>query len=212
MKLPLHLFDLDQTFVRKNLSYSFYFYLLKKGIVSPVTLAPTISLRLRHLLGQVGLVEIHRESFRFLLKGMRLDELEEAADCFVEPFVNKWVNPRMQIEFQRAKTRGEKVFLLSSSSSFLVKRVAALFDFDQFGATEYLVDNLGRLCDIASLVTGPEKLAIAKIWAKDVYEAISYSDSGDDIPLLEWSAQAVAVNPDRRLLRVAKKRGWPIVR
>jgi phosphoserine phosphatase len=212
VKPPLHLFDLDRTFVRKNLSYSFYFYLLREGIVSPATLAPTVSLRFRYLLGQIGLIEIHRESFRFLLKGMKLSELEEAADRFVGPFIKKWINLSMQREFEGAKKRGERVYLLSSSADFLVKRVAHLCGFDQFGATEYLVDNEGRLCDISSLVTGPEKLVIAKRWAGDVYEAIAYSDSGDDVPLLEWSSRAVAVYPDRRLLRVAKERGWPIVR
>jgi phosphoserine phosphatase len=42
--------------------------------------------------------------------------------------------------------------------------------------------------------------------------ACFYSDSYTDIPLLEHCGGAVAVNPDRFLLREAKKRGWQVLR
>jgi phosphoserine phosphatase len=41
-------------------------------------------------------------------------------------------------------------------------------------------------------------------------QAVFYTDSITDLPLLEAVGQPVAVNPDPRLRRVARRRGWPI--
>jgi phosphoserine phosphatase len=39
-----------------------------------------------------------------------------------------------------------------------------------------------------------------------------YSDSTNDLPLLEWASHPVATNPGAGLLAVARSRGWPILR
>ena len=41
-------------------------------------------------------------------------------------------------------------------------------------------------------------------------DAVFYTDSMSDLPLLERVAEPVAVNPDPRLRRIAEKRGWRI--
>ena len=41
-------------------------------------------------------------------------------------------------------------------------------------------------------------------------EATFYSDSITDLPLLELVKAPIIINPDRRLRRIAEKRGWPI--
>jgi phosphoserine phosphatase len=40
----------------------------------------------------------------------------------------------------------------------------------------------------------------------------AYADSGSDLPLLRTCSRAVAVNPDRSLLRAAREAAWPILR
>jgi phosphoserine phosphatase len=45
----------------------------------------------------------------------------------------------------------------------------------------------------------------------DLAEATFYTDSATDLPLLERVRERVAVNPDMRLRRIAKKRGWRVV-
>ena len=44
----------------------------------------------------------------------------------------------------------------------------------------------------------------------DLDRASAYSDSINDLPLFEAVAFPHAVNPDRRLQRVARERGWPV--
>ena len=45
----------------------------------------------------------------------------------------------------------------------------------------------------------------------DLAECTAYSDSHTDLPFLEVVGHPVAVNPDRRLRRIAQERGWPIL-
>ena len=206
-----HLFDLDRTLVYKNLSFSFYFYLIRRKIVSPLTLLRTIPLLFRYKLGMIDLEGIHRAAFRFVLKGLRLKTLEDAADRFVKDFLSRQLNvPIFQI-LCSAQESCEPVFLLSSSAHFLVERVSRLLGFERFAGTQYSIDSGGRLCDIETLITGPEKLILAKRWTKKGAHTIAYSDSSDDLPLFEWADVPIAVSPDRELRRVARENGWTIL-
>ena len=45
----------------------------------------------------------------------------------------------------------------------------------------------------------------------DLDASTAYSDSYSDVPFLEAVGHPVAVNPDRRLRRIARLRGWPTV-
>jgi putative phosphoserine phosphatase/1-acylglycerol-3-phosphate O-acyltransferase len=49
-------------------------------------------------------------------------------------------------------------------------------------------------------------------WGVDLADSTFYSDSISDLPLMERVGRPVAVNPDMRLKRVARRRGWPIER
>jgi phosphoserine phosphatase len=46
----------------------------------------------------------------------------------------------------------------------------------------------------------------------DLSASTAYSDSYSDVPFLEAVGHPVAVNPDRRLRRIARLRGWPTIR
>ncbi|HSD72378.1 MAG TPA: haloacid dehalogenase-like hydrolase, partial [Thermoanaerobaculia bacterium] len=64
------------------------------------------------------------------------------------------------------------------------------------------------------LCLGDGKLARASVLAQrlgfDLRDAVFYTDSHTDLPLLEAVGEPVCVNPDMRLKRTAKKRGWRI--
>src|SRR5882672_5142794 len=66
------------------------------------------------------------------------------------------------------------------------------------------------------LCYGEGKITRAEVLARSLgftlAEATFYSDSATDLPLLERVRTPVAVNPDRRLSRVAARRGWTVER
>ena len=109
------------------------------------------------------------------------------------------------------RARDSRIILLSNSPQFLVGRIAHRLRIEEWRGSEYLVDKEKNFCDISSLMDGPEKLRLIKALQVRPEEASAYSDSDDDLPLLEWVGNPFAVKPNRRLRKAATLRGWPII-
>jgi phosphoserine phosphatase len=165
---------------------------------------------IRYSLGLLTLKALHLEIFSHVLKGLRLEDLETSADLFLT-FCENRVCPLMHRALCEAQEAGLATFLLSSSADFLVSRIAKKFSFDRYAGTGYSVDKEGRLCEILLLITGPEKKEIANLWVEDASSAVAYSDSFDDVSLLEWAGLPIAVRPDRKLKEHALRFKWGII-
>lgn len=205
-----HIFDLDRTFFTKNVSFAFYFFLLKRGGVAIKTLPRVISIFFLYSFKRLSLENLHGQIFRCVLKGLRLSDLEVAADRFLSNCEHR-VRRSIYCALQEAKLAGHNTFLLSSSPDFLVSRVAKKFSFDMSAGTNYRVDKEGRLCEISTLITGPKKKEIAIQWTKNASHVVAYSDSFDDVSLLCWASEPIAVQPDRELKKIARQRHWKIL-
>ena len=97
---------------------------------------------------------------------------------------------------------------------------AKIFGFHKLIATLVEKDNegeyTGRSCGIASFQEG--KIIRVKAWLNDLRfklndfeKSFFYSDSVNDIPLLEVVTDPIATNPDNILLEHAGKRGWQVI-
>jgi phosphoserine phosphatase len=87
---------------------------------------------------------------------------------------------------------------------------------------DYLCTHLSRQGDKYTgeldgpLCYGPGKIEWAKIWAAknglDFPETVGYfySDSSSDVPLMELADHPIAVNPSKKLAKIAEHRGWSI--
>jgi HAD superfamily hydrolase (TIGR01490 family) len=107
-------------------------------------------------------------------------------------------------------------YLVSASSIEIVQAMADELGFAGAIATEAeVVDGVytGRLS--APFRHGAEKArAIEQLAAEKGYDlslSFAYSDSYNDLAMLELVGIPVAINPDRRLADVAYQRGWPVV-
>jgi HAD superfamily hydrolase (TIGR01490 family) len=110
---------------------------------------------------------------------------------------------------------GEPVYLVSASPEEIVAPLAEHLGVDGFLATVAEVDAAGRYtgrtdryCYGAEKVVAMRELADAA--GLDLSASASYSDSATDEPMLAAVGRAVAVNPDRELLRIARERGWEV--
>ena len=67
----------------------------------------------------------------------------------------------------------------------------------------------------AALCFGHHKVRLAEAWSAehgvDLAQSTFYSDSYNDLPMLERVGRAIAINPDARLRRHARRRGWPVI-
>jgi putative phosphoserine phosphatase/1-acylglycerol-3-phosphate O-acyltransferase len=115
------------------------------------------------------------------------------------------------------RARGHLVTIISASTPGVVGPVAS-----HLGVKEYLCSRL-EVADgsFTGKVIEPACYGAGKVYWAEQYasghgaslgESHFYSDGFSDLPLLERVGHPVAVNPDRRLLGLARARGWPIER
>ena len=114
------------------------------------------------------------------------------------------------------RDRGDLTFLVTAAPVELADVVAETLNMTGSIATRSEVDPegyyTGRLVD--GVMHGPAKAkAVAEVAAEhgiDLIDCHAYSDSVNDLPLLESVGHAHAVNPEYELSRIARMRGWPI--
>ena len=114
------------------------------------------------------------------------------------------------------QTQGHLVVVISASTQFAVRPVA------EFLGLDYLCTQLAVEGDrLTGGVVEPACYGDGKIfWAKEfalahaaqLSDSYFYTDSLSDLPLLKRIGHPVAVNPDLRLNRLARRRGWPNVK
>jgi phosphoserine phosphatase len=181
---------------------------LRRGIVSVFTLPIALTHLFRYRFGKGGLAGLHQRLFHSILKGLKQSLLEKESDLFLKNHLLEMVSPSV------AKQITKQSSILSSSPNFLVSKIAAHFGVELFAGTEYDTDLDGNLKKIRSLVDGNEKLRIAQEWCRKQNilpkDVCAWSDSVDDLPLLDWAGKVIAVRPTNKLKKIALKNKWQI--
>ena len=110
--------------------------------------------------------------------------------------------------------RGDRVYIVSAALQEIGDRIASELGLDgALGSRAETVDGryTGRLERRLLGQTKADALVdFAAVECLDLSASVAYSDSHTDVPFLEAVGSAVAVNPDRKLRRIAADRGWPV--
>lgn len=132
----------------------------------------------------------------------------------------EYVLPEVQQAGRRAvlkhREAGDFVAIVTGATRYVAEPVAAELGIPHVICSELEVDGEGRFTGgiIEPLCYGLGKIErTAKVAEREGFnleDATFYSDSITDLPLLEVVRAPVVINPDRRLRRVAERRGWPI--
>ena len=211
----LHVFDLDHTLLTTNSSYCFGWYLYRQGFFPFSSLIYCIAAYALHKGLGLSLQKLHQHTFAALFKGRSLQDLQTHVECFLAQQGDKWLYTPACERLAAAKASGAYTVISSSSPDFLVAALAKKFAVDAYFATTYLPNHAGKLERIGMVKSGKEKaddiIALAQQLQLPLASLTSYSDSHLDIPLLEISGAAVAVNPDWILRKTSVQLGWEII-
>ncbi len=148
-------------------------------------------------------------------------EQAEASRRFIDELIRPALRDSAQALVQRHAQAGERLAVVTATNEFVTRPIAALFGVDTLIATELARDAQGRVTgDIAGVPSYREgKVVRVQQWLQAQglrwgdFERISfYSDSTNDLALLEHVSHPVATNPSPALERIAAERGWPILR
>jgi HAD superfamily hydrolase (TIGR01490 family) len=211
------LFDMDRTLLDASSGQLYARYLVRQGLMGRGELA---RIAWWSLLNRLGLLRMENLIPRLLAEAAGDDEAEMRALCdrwFAED-VLPHITERGQQCLEEHRAQGHVIAIVSASTQYAVRPMANYLGIAGQYVCTHLESKNGRLTGqvVPPVCYGPGKVVWAERFAAehdaDLAASFFYTDSISDLPLLERVAQPVAVNPDLRLRRLARQRGWPIER
>jgi HAD superfamily hydrolase (TIGR01490 family) len=163
-----------------------------------------------------GPMERARAASLEAIRGRRQEEVIAVGRSVAREELLPRLYPQAVELLSRHKRAGREVYIASSSPEDYLALLAEELGIDGvIGTRAEVVDGryTGELD--GPMVHGPEKASrVAKLAADrglDLTRCHAYSDSVNDLAMLELVGNPVAMNPDRRLLVIARKRGWQVL-
>jgi len=157
------------------------------------------------------------EQVNALLRGVPERTLKRMLPDLLETILPR-IYPQMIAEVRAHQDAGRPAFIVSAASNGVVEVLARVLDMEGGMGTRYEVDAEGRYTGrlIGGLNYGALKVEPMRRFAADhgidLDESFAYSDSASDLPMLELVRNPIAVNPDAELARLARERGWRVMR
>ena len=208
-------FDVDRTLIAVNSGERWVRHLWREGRLSPGWALRSLLWIAQYRLGVLD--------FEGVTARVAADYAgRPAAD--VEAEIGRWFDAEIAaslcaegpLRIAEHRAQGDAIVLLTSASRFLAERVAALVGAAHILCTELEVDPAGALTGrhLPPACGGEGKVRRAERFAAehgvDLARSYFYTDSYTDLPMLARVGHPRVVNPDRRLRRHARRRGWGI--
>lgn len=212
----LALFDLDNTLIAGDSDHAWGEFLCTHGLVDAAEYRARNEQFYRDY--QAGTLDM-QEFLAFALKPLR-DHPPERLHQWRENFLRECIEPlllpaahQLLAEHRRA---GDRLLIITATNRFITEPIAALLGVTELLATDpEMADGryTGRVAGTPCYREGKvERLADwAALQGLDPFDAVFYSDSANDLPLLEKVRLPRAVDPDPALRKTALERGWPVL-
>jgi HAD superfamily hydrolase (TIGR01490 family) len=213
----LALFDMDRTLLSKETASLYVKYERTIGEASTRDLVRTLFWVAQYT---AGLLDADKVGRRALKKLEGVPELVMSARCddWFERFVERYVTDGGRRAVAMHAARGDVLAIVTGASAYASRPLGRLLGIPHIVSSELEVDRDGFFTGlpVEPFCLGEGKLERARRFAAEVGlpldQATFYTDSISDLPLLEVVREPVAVNPDPRLKRVARERGFRVER
>jgi len=214
--VPLAIFDLDNTLLAGDSDYLWGVFLSERGIVDRDFYERENERFYREY--REGRLDIH-EFLRFSLRPLRENQparLLALREEFLRERIDPIILPAARSLLERHRRAGDTLMIITATNAFVTAPIAGRLGVPHLIATEpEQVDGryTGEVAGEPSFQHG--KVRRLEQWlrerALDLAGSSFYSDSHNDIPLLERVQHPVAVDPDQPLAAHATAHGWPIL-
>lgn len=218
-KTSLALFDLDHTLLPIDSDYAWGVFTQEIGWTDPVVFKQRNDEFYEHY--KAGTLDVH-EYVRFATEAVRLRgpaEAEAAHERFMETVIRPAIRAEALALLQKHAADGDQLAIVTATNEFVTAPIARALGVEQLiavqlerGADGWIT---GEIAGVPSLregkVTRVQQWLAGRGWSWDAVECTFYSDSINDLALLEKVDHPVATNPDTRLRAIAAERGWRIL-
>ncbi len=212
--MALAIFDLDNTLIAGDSDHTWGDYLVSLGVVDDTTFKATNDKFYQdYLRGELDILAY----VRFVVEPLSRHPLEQL-HAWRDQFLKDAIAPLLLVKatelLQKHRDQNDYLLIITATNRFVTEPIAELLGVDQLIATELEFKDgryTGEVAGIPSYQDG--KVTRLNEWLKDhpfdLNDAYFYSDSHNDIPLLEQVGHPVVVDGDEQLLNYAAEKHWP---
>lgn len=217
------LFDLDHTLLPIDSDYAWGEFTIERGWVDPVEFKRDNDAFYAQY--QAGTLDV-QSYVRFATAAIRrqgaINSIAAHAD-FMGAVVQKAIKPQALELVRQHQRAGDAVAIVTATNEFVTRPIAQAFGVTELIAVELARDVApggsgwftGDICGVPSFREGKVTRVAQWLQARglgwDTAHITFYSDSMNDLPLLEKATVPIATNPDPRLRALAQERGWRIL-
>ena len=217
--MKLALFDLDHTLLPIDSDQSWGEFTVRLGWHDKDTFLKRNDEFYAHY--QAGTLDIH-DYVRFAAEAFcqRGPELAAQAHAhFMREVIEPAIRPEALALVKKHRDAGDRIMIITATNEFVTRPIAQAFGVEALIAVELVRDASGWFTNEISGIPSLREGKVQRLqqwltregldWA-DV-DTTFYSDSRNDLPLLECVNHPVATNPDNTLRALALEKGWPIL-
>lgn len=214
--MSLAIFDLDETLLSGDSDHAWGEFVAEKGVVDAA------SYRLEndrfyqdYRQGSLDVMAYLRFVLRPLI-GMSMDKI----GILQEEFMRTKIEPMIAIHaldlIQRHREKGDTLVIITATNQLITAPIAKRMGVENLLAAQVEMAEgkvTGKVTGIPTFREG--KVKRLQAWLEEtggtLEGSVFYSDSHNDLPLLEFVQRPVAVDPDAELRKIAAERGWEII-
>ena len=214
--MSLAIFDLDNTLIADDSDYLWGQFLVDQGIVDKDYYEQAnAKFYSDYKQGTLNITEFLHFSLQPLTDN-NPDDLYRWRDQFIESIIKPLLLKPAQQLIEKHRKRGDTLMVITATNRFVTEPIVKLYGIDiLLATTPDKVDGryTGSFTGIPCFQDG--KVKLLEEWLSQSSETLSnswfYSDSHNDLPLLNKVDNPVAVDPDDKLRAYAEKKNWPII-
>ncbi|HDS1737273.1 MULTISPECIES: HAD family hydrolase [Pseudomonas] len=214
--MRLALFDLDNTLLGGDSDHAWGDYLCERGILDPIAYKQRNDAFYQDYLNGTLDLQAYLAFSMEILAATEPATLDEWHRDFMRDCIEPIILPKALALLRQHREAGDKLVIITATNRFVTAPIARRLGVRTLLATECERDGerfTGRSTDIPCFREG--KVTRLQRWmlenGYDLEGSYFYSDSMNDLPLLEQVEHAVAVDPDAKLQAEALSRGWPVI-
>ncbi len=214
--MTLALFDLDNTLLSGDSDYEWGQFLVRKGLVDP-TVYETENQRFygQYQQGTLNILEYSAFAFKPLSE-RSMEELAELHRTFMQETILPIISATALDLVARHRQKGHTLMVITATNSFVTRPIVEAFGITNLLATEPKIVDGRYTREVAGTPCFQHgKVSRLQEWLQNREETLDgsyfYSDSHNDLPLLEMVENPIAVDPDMTLHNIALERSWPII-
>lgn len=214
--MNLAIFDLDNTLLNGDSDHAWGEFLVIKGLMDGDEFRQTNDHYYDlYLQGQLDIMAY----LEFALKPLTqfsMSELAQLHDEFMDTMIKPMVTEQSRQLLEKHRSNDDYLLIITATNDFVTQPIADFLGVHDLIATQAEKNDQGY----TGKVSGTPSFQAGKItrlndWLNAREDSFTntyfYSDSANDIPLLEFVDYPFAVDPDDRLKQHANDKGWPVI-